>query len=63
LLNDKTAVGRTQPPIQWVMEAISSGIKWPGFEADRSLPCNVKVKNAMRGAIPPLTHTSSWGGA
>jgi hypothetical protein len=30
----RTAVGPTQPPIQWVPGALSVGVKWPGREAD-----------------------------
>jgi hypothetical protein len=37
--------------------ALSSGLKRPGREADRSPPSSAKVKNG--GAIPPLPHTSS----
>jgi hypothetical protein len=31
--------------IQWIPEALSQRIKWPGQEADHSLPTSVKVKN------------------
>jgi hypothetical protein len=30
--------GLTQPPILWVPGALSLGVKWPGSEADHSLP-------------------------
>jgi len=30
----RPALGLTQPLIQWVWEAFSLGIKWPGREAD-----------------------------
>jgi hypothetical protein len=40
------ALGPTQPPIQWVLEALSLGVKWPGCEADHSHPSSAKVKNA-----------------
>jgi len=33
-----TALGPTQPPIQWVPGALSLGVKWSGCEADRSPP-------------------------
>jgi hypothetical protein len=35
-----------QPPIQWVPGAPSLGVKWPGGEADHSLPPSAKVNNA-----------------
>jgi hypothetical protein len=41
----RTALGPTQPPIQWVPGALSLGVKWPGYEADNSPPSSVKVKN------------------
>jgi hypothetical protein len=47
----------TQPPIQWMPEAPSSGGKAAGHEADHSPPTNAEVK--LRGSIHPLPHTSS----
>jgi hypothetical protein len=40
----RTALGLTQPPIQWVPGALSLGIKRPGREADHSPPSNAEVK-------------------
>jgi hypothetical protein len=37
------ALGPTQPLIQWVLGALSLGVKGPGHEADRS-PTSAKVK-------------------
>jgi hypothetical protein len=51
----RPALGSTQPPIQWVTEALS-----PGREADHSLPSIAEVKN---GDVPPFPHTSSWNSA
>jgi hypothetical protein len=34
----RTALGPTQPPIQWVPGALSLGVKQPGHEADHSPP-------------------------
>jgi hypothetical protein len=34
----------TQLPIQWVPGALSSGVKWPGREADHSAPTSAEVK-------------------
>jgi hypothetical protein len=52
------ALGPTQPPIQWVLRAVSLGVKRPGREANHSLPSSAEVKNG--GAILPLLHMFSW---
>jgi hypothetical protein len=39
-----STLGSTQPPIQWVPGALSSGVKRPRREADHSPPANVLVK-------------------
>jgi hypothetical protein len=54
------ALGLTQPPTQWVPEALSPGVRWQLLEADHSPPSGAEVKNG--GAINPLPHTSSWHG-
>jgi hypothetical protein len=41
----RPALGSTQPPIQLVPRAFTLGVKWPGHEADRSLPFSAKVKD------------------
>jgi hypothetical protein len=41
----RPALGPTQPPIQWVPEPLSLGVKWPGREADHSPPSSAEVKN------------------
>jgi hypothetical protein len=38
------ALGSTQAPIQWVLGALSSGIKWPGRETDHSPPASPEAK-------------------
>jgi hypothetical protein len=38
-------LGPTQPPIQWVTEALSLGAKRPGREADHSPPSSAEVNN------------------
>jgi hypothetical protein len=43
----RTALGPTKPPIQWLPWALSLGVKWPGCEADHSLPSSAKVKECM----------------
>jgi hypothetical protein len=51
----RTALGPTQPPIQWVPGAPSLGVKWPGREADHSPPSSAKVKNAWSyTSTPPI---------
>jgi hypothetical protein len=57
----RTALGPTQPPIQWVPGALSLGVKRPGRKADHSPPSSAEVKYAW--SLPPLPNTSSWRGA
>jgi hypothetical protein len=40
----RTALGPTQPPIQWVPGSLSLGVKRPGREADHSPPSSAEVK-------------------
>jgi hypothetical protein len=42
----RTALGPTQPPIQWVPGALSLGVKRPRCEPDHSPPSSAEVKNA-----------------
>jgi hypothetical protein len=44
----RLALGPTQPPIQWILEALSPGPKRPGREGDHSRPSSAEVKNAWR---------------
>lgn len=39
------ALGPTQPPIQWVPEALLQVVKQPAREADYSSPSSAEVKN------------------
>jgi hypothetical protein len=48
----RSAMGSTQPPIQWVPAAVSCEVKRQGREADNSLPFSAEDKNG--GVIPPL---------
>jgi hypothetical protein len=51
----RTALRPTQPPIQWVTDALSLGVKRPGREADHSPPSIAEVKNAWSyTSTPPL---------
>jgi hypothetical protein len=40
----RTALGPTQPSIQWVPGTLSLGVKQPGSEVDHSPPSSAKVK-------------------
>jgi hypothetical protein len=42
--SSRPALGSTQPPVQWVPEALSSAVKRPGREADHSPPASSEVK-------------------
>jgi hypothetical protein len=42
--SSRPALGPTQPPIQWISEALSPGIKRPGREDDHSPPTSAEVK-------------------
>jgi hypothetical protein len=51
----RTDLGPTQPPIQWVPQALFLGIKRPGREADHSPPSSADVKNAWSyTSTPPI---------
>jgi hypothetical protein len=52
----RPALRPSQPPIQWVLGALSQGVKQLEGESDHSAPSEVK----HGGAIPPLPHISSW---
>jgi hypothetical protein len=54
----RLALGPMQSPIQWVLGALSFGVKQQGSEAERSPPSSAQVKNC--GAIPPIPHIVSW---
>jgi hypothetical protein len=43
----RTALGPTQPPIQWVPGALSLGLERLGCEADHSPPSISKVKECL----------------
>jgi hypothetical protein len=58
----RTALGPTQPPIQWVPRVLSLGVKQPGREADHSLPSSAEVKECVE-LYPHYPNTPSWRGA
>jgi hypothetical protein len=43
----RTALGPTQPPIQWVPGDLSLGAKRPGREADHSPPYSTEFKEGV----------------
>jgi len=50
-----TALGPTQPPIQWVPGALALGVMRPGREADHSPLFSTEVKNSCScTSIPPI---------
>jgi hypothetical protein len=53
----QTESGPTQPPIQWVTEALSPGVKRPGIQADHAPLPSAEVENVR--TLPPVPHTSS----
>jgi hypothetical protein len=57
----RPALGPTQPPIQWVLGALSLGEKRLRREADHSPPSRTDVDNTW--SYTPLPHTPSWRGA
>jgi hypothetical protein len=56
----RTALGPTQPPIQWIPGALSLGIKRPGREADHSPPSSAEVKNAWSYTSTPRNVFMAW---
>jgi hypothetical protein len=58
----RTALGPTQPPIQWVPGALSLVLKRPGREADHSPPSSAEVKECVELYLHS-PNTPSWRGA
>jgi hypothetical protein len=48
-----------QPPIQWVLGAVSLGVKWSGCEADHSPPSSAEVKEKVELYLH-YPNTPSW---
>jgi hypothetical protein len=46
-MSSRPVLGPTQPPIQWVPEALSPGVKRPGRETEHSPPTSAKVKKTL----------------
>jgi hypothetical protein len=51
--SSRQALGTTQPPIQWVPEPLSPGVKWPVHETDHSPPASAEVKNTWVNISTP----------
>jgi hypothetical protein len=49
----RLSLGPTQSPIQWVLEALSPGIKQLGCEADHSPPSSAEVKECVALYLHP----------
>jgi hypothetical protein len=47
-------LGPTQPPIQWVPGALTSGVNRPGCEVDHSTPSNAEVNAWSYTSTPPV---------
>jgi hypothetical protein len=58
----RTALGPTQPPIQWVPEALSLGVKRPGREADHSPSSSAEVEERVELYLHS-PNTPYWRGA
>jgi hypothetical protein len=43
----RTVLGPTQPPLQWVLGALTLGVKRPGREADHSPPSSAEVEECL----------------
>jgi hypothetical protein len=56
----RTALGPTQPPIQWVPRALSLGVKRPGHESDHSPPSSAEVKNVWSYTSTPQYTFMAW---
>jgi hypothetical protein len=56
----RTALGSTQPPIQWVLGTLSLGVKRLGREVDHSLPSSAEVKNVWSYTSTPQYVFMAW---
>jgi hypothetical protein len=53
-------MGSTQTPIQWVLGALSPGVKRPEREADHSPPASAEDKNAWGYTSTPQYVFVAW---
>jgi hypothetical protein len=56
----RTALGPTQPPLQWVPGALSLGVKRPEREGDHSPPSSAEVKNSWSYTSTPQYVFMEW---
>jgi hypothetical protein len=56
----RPVVGLTQPPIQWVTEALSLEEKWPGRESNHSPSSSADVKNPWSYTSTPQYTFMAW---
>jgi hypothetical protein len=56
----RPALGSSQPPIQWISGALSSGVKRSGHEDDYSPPSSAEVKNAWSYTSTRLYVFMAW---
>jgi hypothetical protein len=59
----RPAPGPTQPPVQRVQDAVSTGVRRPRCEADHSLPSSVEFNNARTYTSIPLYGFMAWNHA
>jgi hypothetical protein len=53
-ISSSPALRSAHPPIEWLLWAISVGLKWKGLETDHSPPTNVEVKETrIYTSTPP----------
>jgi hypothetical protein len=56
----RSALGPTQPPIQWITGALSLGVKRLGHAADHSPPSSPEVKNVWSYTSTPQYAFMAW---
>jgi hypothetical protein len=56
----RLALWPAQPPIQWILEAVSLGVNWLGHEADHSPLSSAKVKKAWSYTSTPPYVFIAW---
>jgi hypothetical protein len=52
--SSRPALGSTQPPIEWILVALSPGVKRQERDADRSPPTSAEVKKMWIYTFTPL---------
>jgi hypothetical protein len=58
-MSPRLALRPVQPPIQNIWGVLSSAVKWPGREADYSLPASAEIKKTLiYTSTPPYVFTA-----